>query len=206
MRFLVFLVLTAGVVACNDDDAAFVGPTYTMDAGLRAWLTTYPESGEVFSYRNADGETATVRVEARTFPADDQLSVCQRRGEEARCTYENVLLRFDGNNPEPMYLAVWLFAEDRITLVATDQVDNLVPEIARYAENIALFSDLDAAHFSTLFISGYLNPDNTVTSAFRVVNTDSTGLDALPPFGVTLVKERGVVEWTDRAGAVWRAE
>ena len=203
MRFLPLCFLL--LLACTDDDT-FVGTTYTLDPDLRAWLTPYPESGQTHSYRNAAGETAEVTVTARTFPDDEALSVCNRRGEEARCTYENALFKFAGSNPEPMYLAVWLFAEDRVTLVATDQVDELVPEIARYAENIALFSDLDSEHFATQIITGYLNPDNSVTSAFRVVNTDSTGLDALPPFGVTLVKGDGIVEWTDRAGAVWVRE
>lgn len=203
MRLLPAFLLCCLFVACGNDDDTFGGTTYTISPSLGEWLSAFPEAGATIAYRNAAGAQAEVTVVARNLPDASRTATCERAGVDSRCQYENALFRFNGSNPEPMYLAVWLFAEDRVNLMATDQLDRPVAEIARYAENIALFSDLDPEHFATQIITGYLNPDNSITSAFRVVNTDSTGLEALPPFGVTLVKERGIVEWTDRAGQVW---
>ena len=205
MRTLSFLLFCFCWLACNDDDAA-PGPAVDFDPQTQVWLSSYPDTETSYTYRRAaSSETAEVRVVARTGVSERRAS-CERGGEPARCAFENALLRFEAEGQPAMYAGIWLFAEDRISLVAADQVDQLVPEIARYRENSALFSDLEPEHFSTLPITGYLNPDNSITTAFRVVNTDSTGLQALPPLAFTLVRERGIVEWTDRAGTVWMLE
>lgn len=206
LRLLLLPLLCAIFLSACDDEGTPTGPAVDLDPNTQEWLAQFPETGTTYTYRQSSGsEQATVTVAART-QVSDRRATCERGGETSRCAFENALLRFDAPDQPPMYTGIWLFAEDRISLVAADQVDRLVPEIARYRENSALFSDLDPEHFSTLPITGFLNPDNSITTAFRVVNIDSIGLQALPPFAYTLVKERGVVEWTDRAGTIWVAE
>lgn len=135
-----------------------------------------------------------------------RLADCTVNGRTEQCQYEILTLEFHSPHDSiPYYLTFYLFPKKKVVINYSD-ISALSPEILRLDIDTDTVEIPQPESFNVIYLRDYQHQSEQREALLSNTITTQNLFASLPPNSFILVKNGGVVEWTDYRGNVFEIQ
>lgn len=206
--FLIFIIFS--ITACQEEkviEPKIEKTLLQLNASTLEWIAPFNTLDSVFQYKNSENVEATIVVDRRTSHVPLEYDSCfDDNGEYIPCERESTNLLLISNAFNAMNLSIWITGENRLAAGFDTNIGHsgggTIFNFNEVTEDLQ--NNLYPDNFEVSFNSTY-NFKGEIKNAVIVTNITLNDIyyNGNPAKGFILVKGIGIVEWTDRADAVW---